>query len=155
MKPSQPFDRLQTARARALGRPPKRWTGAAAPRPRFRGSRGGAWSRASDTGTGPPPRIGRVLEFTDWAIEILSRADAAARRFNPDARLRVVRADGGEVRFELAEGVEAGDRVVEHPSGFTLLAQEGLEGTVDVVEPHDRLILRSPDDPERSVRAST
>jgi hypothetical protein len=96
-----------------------------------------------------------VLEFTDWAIEILSKADAAARRFNPGVRLRVVRTDHGDVRFELAEGAEAGDRVVEHPSGFTLLAQEGLEGTVDVVEPHDRLILRPPGDEERSVRTST
>jgi hypothetical protein len=95
-----------------------------------------------------------VLEFTDWAIEILSRADAAARRFNPDARVRVVR-DGGGVRFELTDEAGPSDVVVEHPSGFTLLAQAGLEGTVDVVEPHDRLILRAPDDRERSVRQHT
>jgi hypothetical protein len=92
-----------------------------------------------------------VLEFTDWAIEILSRADTAARRFNPDARVRVVR-DGDGVRFELAEESQPADRIVDHPSGFTLLAQEGLEGTVDVVEPHDQLILRPPGDSERSVR---
>jgi len=36
--------------------------------------------------------------------------------------------------------------------GFELLVERGLEGTVDVVEPHDRLILRPPGDPERSVR---
>lgn len=95
-----------------------------------------------------------MLQFTDWAIDILSRADAAARRFNPDVRLRVVR-DTGEVRFELADAAQPGDVVVEHASGFTLLAQEGLEGTVDVVEPHDRLILRPPGDPERSVREPT
>jgi hypothetical protein len=92
-----------------------------------------------------------VLAFTDWAIEILSRADAAARRFNPDARVRVVR-DGGGVRFELTDEPDRSDVVVEHPSGFTLFAEAGLEGTVDVVEPHDRLILRSPDDRVRSVR---
>jgi hypothetical protein len=92
-----------------------------------------------------------VLEFTDWAIEILSRADAAARRFNPDARVRVVR-DGGGVRFELTDEAEPTDLVLDHPSGFTLFAQAGLEGTVDVVEPHDRLILRPPGDRERSVR---
>jgi hypothetical protein len=92
-----------------------------------------------------------VLGFTEWAIEILSRADTAARRFNPDAKLRVVR-DGDGVRFELSEGSQATDTVVDHPSGFTLFVQEGLEGTVDVVEPHDRLILRPPGDPERSVR---
>jgi hypothetical protein len=43
---------------------------------------------------------------------------------------------------------------VEHPSGFTLLVQEGLEGTVDVVEPHDQLILRAPGDSERSAHTT-
>ena len=92
-----------------------------------------------------------MLAFTDWSIEILSRADAAARRFNPDARVRVLR-DGSGVRFELTEGPDPTDAVIEHPSGFTLFAEAGLEGTVDVVEPHDRLILRAPGDTERSVR---
>ena len=91
-----------------------------------------------------------MLAFTDWAIEILSRADVAARRFNPDVRVRIVREAGGGVRFELTDEAEPTDRVIEHESGFTLLVPEGLEGTVDVVEPHDRLILRSPGDPERS-----
>jgi hypothetical protein len=95
-----------------------------------------------------------VLAFTDWAIEILSRADAAARRFNPDVRVRIVRDAGGGVRFELTDEVDPADRIVEHPSGFTLLVQEGLEGTVDVVEPHDQLILRTPGDQDRSTRSA-
>ncbi|MGH2679346.1 MAG: hypothetical protein ACRDG8_02500 [Actinomycetota bacterium] len=93
-----------------------------------------------------------MLAFTDWAIEILSRADAAARRFNPDVRVRIVRDPVGGVRFELTDEAGPADRLVEHPSGFTLLAEEGLEGTVDVVEPHDQLILRPPGDTERSTR---
>jgi hypothetical protein len=96
-----------------------------------------------------------MLEFTDWAIEILSRADEAARRFNPDVRVRIVREGGGGVRFELTDEPDSTDRIVDHPSGFTLLVSGGLEGTVDVVEPHDQLILRSPGDPERSVRATS
>jgi len=92
-----------------------------------------------------------VIAFTDWAVDILARADAAARRLNPEARLRL-RADGAEVVFELTDEPAAGDRTIEHTSGFTLFVAEGLEGTVDVVEPHDRLILRAPGDPERSVR---
>jgi len=92
-----------------------------------------------------------VLAFTEWAIEILSRAHAAARRFNPDARVRIVR-DGGGVRFELTDEADPDDQVVEHPSGFTLLVEAGLEGTVDVIEPHDQLILRPPGDMERSAR---
>jgi hypothetical protein len=96
-----------------------------------------------------------MLEFTDWAIEILSRADEAARRFNPDVRVRIVREAGGGVRFELTDQAESTDRIVDHPSGFTLLVPGGLEGTVDVVEPHDQLILRPPGDPERSARAAS
>ena len=95
-----------------------------------------------------------MLAFTDWAIEILSRADAAARRFNPDVRVRVVREASSGVRFELTDEGDPTDQVLEHPSGFTLLVQDGLEGTVDVVEPHDQLILRSPGDSERSARAT-
>lgn len=91
-----------------------------------------------------------MLAFTDWAVEILSRADAAARRFNPDVRVRIVRADDDGVRFELTDEADPSDRIVEHPSGFTLLVPEGLEGTVDVVEPHDQLVLRPPGDPVRS-----
>jgi hypothetical protein len=93
-----------------------------------------------------------VLDFTDWAVDILSRADQAARRFNADARVRIVRDRDGHVRFELTDGAAPGDQLIEHPSGFAVLAEEGLEGTVDVVEPHDRLILRAPGDTERSVR---
>ena len=96
-----------------------------------------------------------MLAFTDWAIEILSRADTAARRFDPDARVRLVRTPGDGVRFELTNEVDPADQVIDHPSGFTLLVQRGLEGTVDVVEPHDQLILRPPGDPARSTRPAS
>lgn len=95
--------------------------------------------------------IRSVIEFTEWAVEILSRSDAAARRFNPDARLRLVRDDVGGVRFELTDEPLATDAVVRH-AGFTLLVEAGLDGTVDVVEPHDQLILRPPGTSERSMR---
>jgi hypothetical protein len=91
-----------------------------------------------------------MLEFTEWAVEILTRSDAAARRFNRDARVRLLRDDSGGVRFELTDEPALTDRLVDD-LGFTLLVEQGLEGTVDVVEPHDQLILRPPGDPERSV----
>jgi hypothetical protein len=94
-----------------------------------------------------------VIGFTEWAVDILARADAAARRLNPDARVRLVR-EGPGVRFELTDEAAPGDTLFQHAAGFTLFVQEGLEGTVDVVEPHDRLILRAPGDPERSVRGA-
>lgn len=91
-----------------------------------------------------------VIEFTEWATEILRRAHEAARRTNPDATVRLLRAGDG-VRFELTDEPGPGDEVVEH-EGFVLLVEPGLEGIVDVVEPHDRLILRPPGSAERSVR---
>ena len=92
-----------------------------------------------------------MLEFTEWAVEILTRSDAAARRFNPAARVRLLRDGSGGVRFELTDEPAPSDTVVDD-LGFTLFVEEELAGTVDVVEPHDQLILRAPGDPERSVR---
>ena len=93
-----------------------------------------------------------MVEFTEWAIDILRRSDAAARRLNPDARVRVLRDGSGGVRFELTDELAPTDAVIAD-LGFILLVAQGLEGTIDVVEPHDQLILRPPGDPERSVRA--
>jgi hypothetical protein len=101
---------------------------------------------AADT----PGTIGGVIEFTEWATDILSRSDAAARRFNPEARVRVIR-DVKGVRFELTDRPGPDDQVVRR-EGFTLYVEPGLEGIVDVVEPHDQLILRPPGSSERSVR---
>ncbi len=81
-----------------------------------------------------------MVEFTDWALQILERADGAARRFNPAARIRVFRANGG-VKFALTDRAEDGDQVVEHER-FTLLVEKGIDGVIDVVEPHDQLVLR-------------
>jgi hypothetical protein len=92
-----------------------------------------------------------VIEFTEWATDILRRSHEAARRFNPDATLRMARRGDGTVTFELVDE-RADDDLVVRGDGFDLLVQAGLDGTVDVVEPHDRLILRPPGSTERSVR---
>jgi hypothetical protein len=91
-----------------------------------------------------------VIVFTEWATEILQRSHLAARRLNPNATVRMSRRDGG-VAFDLVDEPVEGDRRVEG-DGFELLVEPGLEGIVDVVEPHDRLILRPPGSTERSVR---
>lgn len=83
-----------------------------------------------------------MIEFTDWAIDILTRTHEAARRFNPKATVRLSRKGSG-VEFALTDEPHEGDRVVER-EGFVLLVERDLEGIVDVVEPHDRLILRPP-----------
>jgi hypothetical protein len=91
-----------------------------------------------------------VIEFTDWASDILRRSFEAARRFNPDASVRLFRRDGA-IAFELTDERADGDEIVRG-NGFELLVERGLDGIVDVVEPHDQLILRPPGSTERSVR---
>ncbi|HET9724266.1 MAG TPA: hypothetical protein VFR44_10565 [Actinomycetota bacterium] len=91
-----------------------------------------------------------MIDFTDWAVQILRRTWQAARRFNPDAMVRLHRSNGG-VEFTLTDDRAQTDELVRG-DGFELLVEAGLEGTVDVVEPHDRLILRPPGDAERSVK---
>lgn len=91
-----------------------------------------------------------MIGFSEWATEILQRTWQAARRFNPDAMIRLHRTPDG-VAFDLTDEAGATDALV-HGDGFELLVAEGLGGTVDIVEPHDRLILRPPGDTERSVK---
>jgi hypothetical protein len=81
-----------------------------------------------------------VITFTDWATDILLRAHQAATRFNPEANIRLAR-HGGTVQAVLAEAPESGDEPVDL-GGMTLYVERGLDGLVDVEEPHDRLVLR-------------
>ena len=87
-----------------------------------------------------------MIDVTARAAELLAKAEGAARRFDPAARIRVVH-DRVGVRFVLTDGAEAGDVVVER-DGVTFFVDATLDGIVDVEEPHDRLVLRphlSPD----------
>jgi hypothetical protein len=43
-----------------------------------------------------------AIAFTDWATDILRRTHEAARRFNPEATVRLHRSDGG-VAFDLID----------------------------------------------------
>ena len=81
-----------------------------------------------------------MIEFTDRAIEILRRSHEAAKRFNPEAWIRVIRR-GDSVEFALAEGPDGADQVVEK-EGFRIAIEQGIEGVVAVREPHDQLFVR-------------
>ena len=81
-----------------------------------------------------------MIELTDWAREIVGKSQAAAARFNPSARIRLARV-GGEVRAELTDAPSAQDQLVEVGT-VELYVESGLEGLLDVEEPHDRLVLR-------------
>ncbi|HYU56758.1 MAG TPA: hypothetical protein VEO00_01740 [Actinomycetota bacterium] len=80
-----------------------------------------------------------TIELTERAVEILGRSYEAARRYNPDVHLRLARR-GPSVEALLAEAPEEGDERVEGP-GFVLLVEAGLDGRLEVHEPHDRLVL--------------
>jgi hypothetical protein len=81
-----------------------------------------------------------VIELTDWARDILQRSQEAARRFNPDAMIRLARTSSG-VQAILTDALAPSDETVS-VGGMTLYVERGLEGLVDVEEPHDRLVLR-------------
>jgi len=81
-----------------------------------------------------------LIEFTQWATDILRRSHQAARRFNPRATVRVFRKGSG-VEFALVDEPVPGDQVIDR-GDFTLFVEDGIEGTIDVIEPHDQLILR-------------
>lgn len=98
-----------------------------------------------DTTTGESP-----IELTDWALDILSRSQAAARRFHQDAVIRLMRTGNG-VAPVFAERPEPGD-VEVRAAEVRLYVEQGIEGLVDVEEPHDRIVLRpagSPPNPRQ------
>jgi hypothetical protein len=81
-----------------------------------------------------------MIDFTDWAKEILQRSELAARRFNPDAKVRLARV-GGTVQAVLTDRPAPDDRRVELGEA-EVFVEAGLEGLVDIEEPHDRVVLR-------------
>jgi hypothetical protein len=81
-----------------------------------------------------------VLEFTDWARDILTRSQQAAARFDPNAKVRLARV-GDAVQAVLTDRPDPSDLAV--PLGdMTVFVELGLEGLVDIEEPHDRIVLK-------------
>jgi hypothetical protein len=70
-----------------------------------------------------------VLRLTTRAAAALRDADAAARRFNPDARVRL-RRDGAGVRAELTDAPEEGESAITI-DGVDLIVADDLEGTIE------------------------
>ncbi|HVH53424.1 MAG TPA: hypothetical protein VNA32_04750, partial [Actinomycetota bacterium] len=63
-----------------------------------------------------------MIEFTEWAMQILRRTHEAARRFNPSATVRLSRSGSG-IQFSLADEPGDGDRLLRG-DGFEILVQE-------------------------------
>jgi hypothetical protein len=87
----------------------------------------------------PQGSIGLVLTFTDRARLALSRSDAAAKRFNPAARLRLAASPGG-IEAALTEAPLQGDHVLELGDGLEVIVAAGMSGVVDVGE-HDAFTI--------------
>jgi hypothetical protein len=83
-----------------------------------------------------------MIEVTDWAREILGKSQAAAARFNPEAKIRLAKAPGG-VQALLTDAPLPTDQPVELGE-MTLYVEAGLDGLVDIEEPHDRVVLKPP-----------
>jgi hypothetical protein len=81
-----------------------------------------------------------TLALTDRAREALAAADAAARRFNPEARVRLRRSPTGLVS-DLTDEVGP-DEVAASIDGVDLVLGPGVEGTVDAGE-HNVLVLHA------------
>jgi hypothetical protein len=79
-----------------------------------------------------------MLQLTDRAREALMASQSAARRFDPGAHVRLLRA-GGQLRTALVGAAEPGDDVVSI-EGLTLFVEPGIVGTIDAGE-HNALTL--------------
>jgi len=77
-----------------------------------------------------------MVELTPRAHDALLISQTAARRFDPEAHLRLT-ADGSTVRAVLASRPEPGDAVLEVGS-LTIFIASGVTGTVDAGE-HNEL----------------
>ena len=81
-----------------------------------------------------------MIDVTEWAAEILRKSQEAAVRFNPDARIRLTKRPGG-VQAVLTDAPAGSDQAVQLGE-MTFYVEAGLEGLVDVEEPHDHLVLK-------------
>ncbi len=79
-----------------------------------------------------------MIEPTVRATQVVAQSEAAARRFNPNARIRLCR-EGAGVRFELTESAAPGDETVACGE-VELLVEPGLDGVLDTGE-HNLPIL--------------
>ncbi len=79
-----------------------------------------------------------MLTFTDRAAEALSLFHAAAVRWNPEVRIRLV-PDGGELKPQLTDGPEEND-VPTEVGAVTVFVPPGVDGVVDAGD-HNELSL--------------
>lgn len=82
-----------------------------------------------------------MVTLTERALEALRASLEAARRFDPDTVLRVVRRDGG-VHAIFVEQLDPLDERVD-VGGSTIGVEPAIDGTIDAGE-HNELIVAAP-----------
>jgi hypothetical protein len=82
-----------------------------------------------------------VVTFTDRAREALLTSLAAARRFDPEARLRLERHEAG-VRAVFANEDQPDDLLIEL-DGAVIAVDPGIDGTIDAGD-HQELRVITP-----------
>lgn len=87
-----------------------------------------------------------MIELTPRAEEVLRRAEQAARRLNPGARIRLARAGDG-ITATLVETPGEGDTSIA-VGDLVINVERGLEGVVDAGE-HDALIVLPAREPHK------
>ncbi len=80
-----------------------------------------------------------MLDITERAAAVVSQSAQAARRFNPDARIRLIRAAAG-LAFEFTDVVDATDTELDC-LGAVLLVAEGIDGTIDTGDHNAPVLL--------------
>lgn len=83
-----------------------------------------------------------MLDITERAAAVVRQSQEAARRFNPDARIRLIRAAAG-LAFELTDVADAADTELDC-LGTALLVAEGIDGTIDTGDHNAPVLLPTP-----------
>jgi hypothetical protein len=81
------------------------------------------------------------LELSPQAVDVLRRALDAGRMDPARVGVRLTLDRSGALRTGFATEPEPGEETIL-AGGVRLFAAEGLDGTLDVADEHDRLILR-------------
>jgi Fe-S cluster assembly iron-binding protein IscA len=83
-----------------------------------------------------------MLDITERAAAVVHQSQEAASRFNPDVRIRVVRAGTG-LAFAFTDAADPTDRELDC-LGTLLLVEASIEGTIDIGEHNTPVLLPAP-----------
>ena len=83
-----------------------------------------------------------MLDITERAAGVVRQSAEAARRFNPDARIRLIRAAAG-LAFELTDERDPTDVELDCRGAMLLVAAD-IDGTIDTGDHNAPVLLSAP-----------